>query len=176
MTHLRATIRKAVPDAEETIKWGAPAYVASGQILLIFASFKAHVAVNFWRGKELMGDEAARDAMGQFGRITALDDLPPAKDFAALVKAAATLATTSSAPRQPKKTPKPEKLHPELAAALAKAPKAKAVYEGFPPSCRREYCDWINEAKRDETRAKRIAQAIEWMAEGKKRNWKYENC
>jgi len=67
-------------------------------------------------------------------------------------------------------------MHPELEAALGKAPKAKATFDGFPPSCRREYLEWVSEAKRDETRAKRIATTIEWLSEGKRRNWKYENC
>lgn len=146
-----------------------------GNLLFIMAAFKAHCAVNFWRGKELLGDKTLTGAMGQLGKIARLEDLPSDKDLDSLIRAAAALADKPK-PAATKKTPKPEKLHPELAAALDKAPKAKAAYEGFPPSCRREYCDWINEAKRDETRAKRIAQAIEWMAEGKKRNWKYENC
>ena len=67
-------------------------------------------------------------------------------------------------------------MHPEFAAALAKAPKAKAVLDGFSPSAQRDYLEWISEAKQDATRQKRIADAVEWLSEGKKRHWKYENC
>ncbi len=138
------------------------------------AAFKAHCAVNFWRAKELLGDKGEADGMGQLGKIGSLEDLP---DDAALDRLiASALALSRTPPLGKKSTPKPEKLHPEFAAALDAAPAARAGYDGFPPGARREYCDWINEAKQDATRAKRIAQAVEWLAEGKKRNWKYENC
>lgn len=146
-----------------------------GNLLFIMASFKAHCAVNFWRGKELLGDKALDGAMGQLGKIESLDDLPSDKDLDRLIRAAVEIAPKPK-PKAAKKTPKPEKMHPEFAAALDKAPASKTVYEGMSPSCRREYCDWINEAKRDATREKRIATAIEWIAEGKHRNWKYQNC
>ena len=139
------------------------------------AAFKAHCAVNFWRGKELLGDEASDGAMGQLGKIASLDDLPDDKMLDRMIAAAATLAPQPKA-KAPKTTPKPEKLHKEFAAALDKTPQAKVNYEAMSPSCRREYCDWINEAKRDATREKRIADAVAWIGEGKKRNWKYENC
>lgn len=174
LTHLRERAHKVAPEADEDIKWGAPAFVANGQILFIMASFKAHVAVNFWRGKELLGDKARDGAMGQMGKVATLGDLPDDETLDALIAAALELST--SPPPKKKSTPKPEKLHPEFAAALDKAPAAKSNYEGMSPSCRREYCDWINEAKRDATREKRIATAVEWIGEGKKRNWKYENC
>ncbi|WP_345777718.1 YdeI/OmpD-associated family protein [Sphingomicrobium clamense] len=173
LVHLRERAHAAAPEAAEDIKWGAPAFVANGQILFIMAAFKAHVAVNFWRGQELLGDKALDGAMGQLGKIATLDDLPDDDALDALIVAALDLTTT---PPKKKANPKPEKLHPDFAAALDKAPKAKAVYEGFPPGARREYCDWVNDAKRDATRDKRIAQAVEWLAEGKKRNWKYQDC
>ena len=60
-----------------------------------------------------------------------------------------------------------------LATAMAKKKKAKSFFDGLSPSCQREYCEWIDEAKRDATKEKRVATAIEWLAEGKTRNWKY---
>jgi uncharacterized protein YdeI (YjbR/CyaY-like superfamily) len=114
--------------------------------------------------------------MGQFGRLTSVADLPPADVLAALIRAAAAKAAEGRAPR-PKKPPRPELPTPDdLRAALDAAPGAAATFEGFPPSCRREYVEWVIEAKRPETRAKRIAEAVAWMAEGKRRNWKYEGC
>ena len=143
----------------------------------MMAAFKQHAALNFWRGQELRGSEASRDAMGQFGKLTSVADLPPDKEFDALVRQAAELAKTAPAPRKAKHEPKPPpQMHPDFAAALAKAPKAKAALDSFPPSARRDYLDWIAEAKQDSTRAKRIATAIEWLSEGKRRNWKYETC
>jgi uncharacterized protein YdeI (YjbR/CyaY-like superfamily) len=177
LAHIRERVHAVVPAVEETIKWGAPAFTLDGKILLIMASFKQHAAINFWRGQELRGSESSRDAMGQFGKITSVDDLPANKVFDALIRQAAELAGSAPAPRKPKHAPKPPpEMDPDFAAALDKAPKAKAVLDGFPPSSRREYVEWIAEAKREETRAKRIATAVEWLSEGKRRNWKYENC
>ena len=175
--HIRERVHAAVPDVEETLKWGAPAFTIGNKILLMTAAFKAHAVLNFWRGQELRGAAAEADAMGQFGKLTSVADLPPDKELDALIRKAAEITATVPAPRKPKHAPKPPpELHPEFAAALDKAPKAKATLDGFPPSCRREYLDWIAEARRDETRGKRIATAIEWLSEGKRRNWKYESC
>jgi uncharacterized protein YdeI (YjbR/CyaY-like superfamily) len=115
--------------------------------------------------------------MGQFGKLRSLDDLPGDAELDRLIREAAALARTAPAPRKAKHTRKPEpQLHPDFAAALAKAPKAKAHLEQFPPSARRDYVEWVAEAKQEATRQKRIATAIEWLSEGKRRNWKYEKC
>jgi len=149
----------------------------NGKILLIMAAFKAHAALNFWRGQELRGGDANTDAMGQFGKLASVDDLPPDVELDRLIREAAELAATAPAPRKVKHEPKPPaELHPDFAKALDANPKAKAILEGFPPSARRDYLDWVAEAKQDATRAKRIATAVEWLAEGKKRHWKYEFC
>ena len=109
--------------------------------------------------------------------LTSVDDLPPNTEFDALIRQSVELAAAAPAPRKVKHEPKPPaELHPEFAKALAANPKAKATLDGFSPSARRDYLDWIAEAKQDATRAKRIATAIEWLAEGKKRHWKYESC
>jgi uncharacterized protein YdeI (YjbR/CyaY-like superfamily) len=176
LEHLRAAIHAAYPDVEESIKWSMPAFLLKGRPLANMAAFKAHASFGFWRGRELVGDDAQEGAMGQFGRLTSPADLPPPEKLDALIRAAAAKTAEGSAPR-PKKPPKPELATPDdLRAALDAEPRAAATFAAFPPSCRREYVEWVVEAKRPETRAKRVAQAVEWMAEGKRRNWKYENC
>lgn len=171
---VRERVHAVMPDVEEAMKWSHPTYCRDGKIVLGTAAFKEHASVHFWRGQEL-GTETKSGAMGQLGKLTSIDDLPANLD--AMIAKAAELAAAAPAPRKPKHAPKPAPdLHPQFAAALAKAPKAKATFDAFPPSCRREYLEWVSEAKRDETRAKRIATAVEWLAEGKRRNWKYENC
>lgn len=174
---VRERVHAVVPDAEETVKWSMPAYTVGGKILLITAAFKAHAALNFWRGQDLRGDESNADAMGQFGKLKSAAGLPPQAELDRLIREAAELAKTAPAPRKTKHEPKPApELHPEFAAALAKAPKAKAALDGFPPSAQRDYFEWISEAKQDATRQKRIATAVEWLSEGKRRHWKYQNC
>lgn len=154
-----------------------PSYLVGGKLLLITASFKAHAALNFWRGTELESNHATVGAMGQFGKLKSVDELPADAELDRLIREAATLAATVPAPRKPKAEPKAEPtMHPDFAAALEVAPEAKAALDGFPPSAQRDYLDWVADAKQDATRAKRIATAIEWLNEGKRRNWKYENC
>lgn len=170
---MRARVHAIVPGVEETLKWGAPAFLSEGKILLIVAAFKAHAAINFWRGTEL---GLKRDgAMGQLGKLTGLQDLPA--DFDALIARAAERNAAAPAPRRPRPAPKAALApHPDFAAALERDAAAKSTLDGFSPSARRDYLEWINEAKRDDTRAKRIATAIEWLREGKKRHWKYAKC
>ena len=174
---VRERVHAAAPDAEETMKWSAPGFTIDGKILLMMASFKAHAALNFWRGQEIGGGNAKAGAMGQFGRLESVEDLPSDAELDTLIQEAAALTKTAPAPRTVKHEPKPPaEIHPEFAAALNANSKAQAVLDGFPPSARREYVDWIAEAKQDKTRAKRIADAVEWLGDGKRRHWKYENC
>ncbi len=177
LIHLRKVIHAAVPDAEETIKWGMPHFVHGG-ILCGFAAFKAHCAFYVRGADHLLGKVARDGAMGQFGRITAVSDLPPRAVLAKLLEAAAARnAAGLKAQRAARKAPRPEPKVPlDLAAALKRNAKAKATFEGFSPSGRRAYVEWIAEAKGADTRVRRLAQAIVWLAEGKTRNWKYERC
>jgi uncharacterized protein YdeI (YjbR/CyaY-like superfamily) len=179
LTHVRKRVHAAVPGADETLKWSAPAYTLHGKILLITAAFKAHAALNFWRGQEIRdgASDANDDGMGQFGKLKSVEDLPPDQELDALIRKAAELAKSAPAPRKTKAAPKlaPE-MHPDFAAALDRDPKAKAALESFPPSARRDYLEWIADAKQEATRQKRIATAVEWLSEGKRRNWKYESC
>ena len=171
---IRERVHSVAPDIEEAMKWSSPAYCKDGKIVLGMAAFKAHAALHFWRGQEL-GVDTSMDAMGQFGKLTSVDDLPANLDE--LIAKAVALSASAPAPRKTKHEPKPPaEMHPEVAAALAKAPAAQATLDGFPPSARREYLDWISEAKQDSTRAKRIADSVQWLSEGKRRHWKYANC
>lgn len=175
LERIRGRVRSVVPEIEEAMKWSAPAYLLDGKILLITAAFKQHAALHFWRGQELRGAQPSKDAMGQFGKLTSVDDLPANLDE--LIAKAAELSRSAPAPRKAKHAPKAAPgMHPEFAAALAKAAKAKAALESFPPSAQRDYLEWIAEAKQDSTRQKRIATAVEWLSEGKRRHWKYQNC
>ena len=177
LTTLRKRVHAACPEATETIKWGQPHFEYKG-IFAGMGSFKAHAVFGFWKGELIFGKTAAeQEAMGQFGRMTSVADLPSEKQFANLVKQAMKLndegitAPSRAKPRSAK--PKTVAVPPVLAAALRRSPKAKAVFDAFSPSHKREYTEWIAEAKTEETRERRLETAIEWMEEGKPRMWKY---
>ena len=174
LAHIRRVLHAAGPELEETIKWGMPHFAYKGRLFAAMAAFKAHGIFALPHARGVLGESGAeREAMGQFGRLTSVADLPPEDELAEIVRRAA--AAAEAAPKPRPKARKPEVETPDdLRAALASNPAAEATFDGFPPSCRREYSAWIVEAKRPETRAKRIAQAVEWMAEGKRRHWKYE--
>lgn len=175
LTHVRALVHRVLPEVEEGIKWGMPAFMVGGKNVAGMAAFKAHCAVMI-HGEGRLGEG---EGMGGYGKVTALSDLP-ADDVleTALNEAAQRVAVSGSAAKpRAKAPPKPEIPVPQdFAAALREAPEAKAFFDGLPPGQRREYLDWITGAKQDATRAKRLATALEWLAEGKRRNWKYEKC
>jgi uncharacterized protein YdeI (YjbR/CyaY-like superfamily) len=187
LSHLRELVHKACPEVEETIKWSRPFFEYRSAILCNMSAFKEHCSFGFW-GEEIAAllreSKIVRaDGMGSLGRITRLEDLPPAKQLLAWIRQAAAFVDDGqytspiAARRKVAKAPKPALEAPaEFTVALHKNKQASAAFAAFSPSCRREYVEWISEAKRPETRDKRIATAIEWMAEGKTRNWKYENC
>lgn len=174
LIRMRAAIHDAMPGLDEAIKWGMPHFLYKGKNFAGISAFKAHCAF------VIHGDGRQGDAMGQYGKIVSLADVPSDNEIKAkLADAAARIDSAGTALKKPAaaRTPKPElPIPPEFVAALAQAPAAKAVLEDFAPSHRREYVEWISEAKRPETRDKRIAQAIELLNEGKKRYWKYEDC
>ncbi|HEU4820634.1 MAG TPA: YdeI/OmpD-associated family protein [Qipengyuania sp.] len=177
LTHLRALVHRAAPEAEEGIKWGMPHFMVGGKNVAGFAAFKAHCAFVI-HGDGRQGEPEA-EGMGGYGKIAALSDLPDDSELEGKVREAAQRVATSGTALKPKarKSPKPEIAMPEdFAKALAAEPKARAVLEGFAPGQRRDYLEWITEAKQPATRERRIAQAVEWLAEGKKRHWKYESC
>jgi uncharacterized protein YdeI (YjbR/CyaY-like superfamily) len=177
LEHLRATVHAACPECEETLKWSSPTFMYRGEMLCSMAAFKAHAAFGFWKGSLVVGDGAEQlSAMGQFGRIESLDDLPRAEVLQALIAKAMKLNEEGVKAPRSKHAKEPFSVPQDLRAAIEAVPVAAATWGAFPPSCQREYVEWVTEAKRDETRAKRLAQTVEWLAEGKRRNWKYENC
>jgi hypothetical protein len=181
LNQLREVIHLGAPGVTEAIKWSMPFFVYEGVILGNMAAFKAHCSFGLWgNGPELREAGVAQGgSMGSFGKITSLKDLPPKKELIAYVKQAAKKIAEGERTKawSRPKVAKPESVVPEaLAAALKKNKAAAKSFEAMAPGCRREYNDWIADAKRDETRDKRVAQAIEWIAEGKARNWKYEKC
>lgn len=180
LRRLRQLVHQACPAVEETIKWGHLSFTLDGKILCGMAAFKAHATFGFWhQGMEkLLAKEFGRtyDAMGHMGRITTLADLPPEAALRRYIRRAAELMA-SGTPARPKPKPKPALPVPaDLGAALKKNPAAAKVFKDFSPSARRDYIEWITEAKRAETRHSRLATALEWIAAGKQRNWKYMNC
>ena len=176
LRHLRDMVHEACPDGEETIKWSFPNFMYKGKILCGMASFKAHASFGYWNDTMLREDEKNRSAMGQFGRLTSVDDLPPRATLVELTRKSMALIETGAKPERRRAPKAPLTVPQDLQAAIDGTPAAKAVWDAFPPSCQREYVEWVTEAKRDETRTKRLNQTIEWLKEGKKRNWKYENC
>ena len=174
LSHVRALVHTTIPGLEETLKWSMPHFVYKGKNLAGLAAFKAHAAVM------IHGDGRQGDAMGQFGKIAALADLPSDKELAAKLLEAKARIDTEGTALKPKTAPKALKAEiatpDDFAEALAAMQGVRARFDGMPPSCRREYLEWITDAKRPETRAKRIATTCEQVAEGKKLNWKYENC
>ena len=177
LEHLRSVLHEACPDCEETLKWSSPSFMYKGKILAGFAAFKAHATFGYWSGSQVLeSDPDKPSAMGQFGRLTSLDELPPRATLIELTRKAMKLVDEGVKPVRAKTEKAPFAVPQDMQAAIEAAPAAKATFEAFPPSQQREYVEWVTEAKRDETRAKRLAQSIEWLAEGKRRNWKYENC
>jgi uncharacterized protein YdeI (YjbR/CyaY-like superfamily) len=187
LEQIRKLMHKGCPHVEEAIKWSHPFFLYKGVILAHMAAFKEHCSFGFW-GEEIAAvlreNHAVKaGAMGTLGRIAGLKDLPAEKTMLTWIRQACEFVDSGqytspiSARRKVVKAPKPlPDAPPEFTAALKKNKKASAVFAAFSPSCKREYVDWIAEAKRPETRDKRITTAVEWIAEGKQRNWKYQNC
>ena len=172
---IRSLMHQACPDVEETMKWSTPHFTYKG-MLGGMAAFKHHCAFGFWKGSLIVPKSADEKAAGQFGRITKVSDLPPKKVIAGYVKEAMRLneeGVTSPARAKPKAA-KPVVVPDALVAALRKNAKARKTFEAFSASHQREYAEWIGDAKGEDTRRRRVETAIEWLAEGKARNWKYQ--
>jgi uncharacterized protein YdeI (YjbR/CyaY-like superfamily) len=177
LKHLRKAVHAGCPQVEETIKWSMPHFDHKG-MMCGMAAFKAHCAFGFWKSDLILGpgETKEKSGMGSFGCIKSLADLPNEKTLIGYVKKAAALNEAGiKAPgrTQPKKRA-PIPVPDYFAAALKKNTKARKTFESFPPSHRREYLEWITEAKREETRNGRMTTSIKWLSEGKARNWKYQ--
>lgn len=183
LLHIRELVHKACPDVEEKMKWSFPHFDYKGEMMCSMAAFKQHAVMGFWKAA-LMKDASLIDnaksevSMGHLGRITSLKDLPSDKKITAWIKEAMQLTDKGvKLPARPKPTEKEKKqleVPDYFVKALAKNKKAKQVFDNFAYSHRKEYLMWITEAKTEETRNKRMETALEWIAEGKGRNWKYE--
>lgn len=180
LNHLRQLVYKTCPEAEEKIKWGFPHFDYKDEMLCSMAAFKQHCSFGFWKAS-LMKDpvlaETAKSevAMGHLGKITSLKDLPSDKKIVAWIKEAMKLNDDGKKLIKIKPAVKKELEIPDsFTAALKKNKKAFINFDAFSPSAKKDYIEWITEAKTEETKNKRLTQAVEWIAEGKKRNWKYE--
>jgi uncharacterized protein YdeI (YjbR/CyaY-like superfamily) len=177
LSHLRQVVHAACPDVEETMKWSRPHFMYNG-MLCGMSAFKAHCAFGFWKGSLIFPGSDDKDAAGNFGRIASVKDLPSKKEIAGYVKQAMRLndeGVTTPA-RATRTAPLPLDVPDYFVAALEGNKAARATFDAGSTSFKREYVDWIVEAKAEATRLRRMAQAVEWLAEGKGRNWKYEKC
>ncbi len=180
LKHIRKLVLETVPGVEEVKKWSFPHFDYKGSTLCSMASFKEHCAFGFWKAS-LMKDPHklmnGKDAMGHFGRITRLKDLPSDKIMKEYIKEAAKLNENGVKVVKPKKAAKEELESPDyFKKALSKNKIAMKNFESFSPSAKRDYIEWLVEAKTEATRDKRMETALEWITEGKKRHWKYQNC
>ena len=174
LSYIRDAAHEGCPDVEEDLKWRNPAFTYKG-LLAGMAAFKEHCVFGFWKGELVTGEKTpdGEQSMAMYRKVSSLDDLPSKKKLAAWFKKARELNDAGvKAPRVAK--PKKPLEEPDFfLAAIKKNKKALATYEKFSPSHKREYVEWITDAKGEDTRARRVKQAVEWMAEGKARNWKY---
>jgi len=173
LTHLRTLVHKGCPDVVETVKWSVPSFEYKG-VMCGMAAFKRHCTFGFWKNELVMGGGRTEGAWGTMGRITSVKDLPSDREMVAYIKKAASINEQGLTERRKVGPPKPPvKVPPYFAKAIKQNAAAKKAFDDFSPSHRREYVEWITEAKTDATREKRLATAVEWMAQGKARNWKY---
>jgi uncharacterized protein YdeI (YjbR/CyaY-like superfamily) len=180
LTHIRELVHKTCPDVEEKMKWSMPFFDYKGEMLCHMAAFKQHAVMSFWKASLmkdpiLMANAQSEASMGHLGRLTSMKDMPPDKKIVAWIKEAMSLNDKGIKVAKPKPAEKKELVVPGyFTKALNKNKKALQTFEAFAYSNKRDYVEWITEAKTEETRNKRLAQAIEWMAEGKSRHWKYK--
>lgn len=180
LRHLREVVHEGCPEVEETIKWSFPHFMYKG-ILCSMAGFKEHCAFGFWKGSLILdsANNKSADGMGQFGRITSLKDLPSKAVLLGYIKKAKQLHDDGI--KVPKK-PQPRGVKKELTIpdyflkAIKKSKKAAATFDGFSYSHKKEYVEWVTEARTEETRNRRLQTTVEWLEQGKSRNWKYERC
>ena len=181
LTHIRELVHKACPDAEEKMKWSFPHFDYKDEMMCSMAAFKQHCAFSFWKAS-LMKDSSLVDnaksevSMGHLGRITSLKELPADKKMIAYIKEAMDLNDRGiKLPPKVVATEKKELIVPDyFLEALRKNKKAKETFDNYAYSHKKEYLEWITEAKTEATRNKRMETALEWLAEGKSRHWKYK--
>ncbi len=180
LKRLRRLVHQGCPEVEETIKWRMPFFMYRGKILCFFAEFKAHISFGFWgpEMKKLLVGDGLKEGHGLLGRIEKPADLPDDRTLLRYIKTVKSLhdAGTAGGPARQRKAKAALPSPPDLVAALRRSTRAAEHWKNFSPSARRDYIEWITEAKRPETREQRLLTTIEWVGEGKRRNWKYEKC
>lgn len=184
LNHLRALVHKACPEVQEVIKWSSPHFDYKDGPMCHMASFKKHCAFGFWKAalmkdESLMATAKSEIAMGHLGKITSLKDLPSDKVLTGYIKEAMKLNEAGiKLPSKSKPASEAQKEALKIPDYLAKCFKthreAKKVFEAFSYSNKKDYIEWLEEAKTEATRNKRLETALEWMAEGKTRHWKYQ--
>lgn len=181
LNHFRKLVHTTIPDVGETLKWGMPHFVIEGSAACYMGAFKQHVAIGFTGGSampdpygHLENDPDERTAMGNLGRLKKKGDLPDDEALRYYIMESLKRALDGGSRRKAKVRREEVDVPPDLEAALRRNADARRTFDAFSPSHRREYVNWILDAKRDETRQRRLQQAIEWMAEGKSRDWKYQ--
>lgn len=181
LNHLRQLVHNVCPEVEEKMKWSMPHFDYKGEMMCAMAAFKQHASFGFWKAAlmkdpVLIASAKTEVAMGHLGKITSLKDLPGDKKLTAWIKEAMELNDKGiKLPAKATVTEKKELAVPDyFTKALAKNKKAQKVWDGFAYSHKKEYLQWITDAKTEATRESRMATAFEWIAEGKGRNWKYE--
>jgi uncharacterized protein YdeI (YjbR/CyaY-like superfamily) len=180
LEHLRELVHEVCPEVEERIKWSHPAFEYKGPFAMM-ASFKAHATFGLWKHSLLVGTDsklaaASEQAMGSFGRLTSLADLPSRRTLVSLLRKAMKL--NEDGIKQPTRAAAKKQIvvrpPADFLTALRRNKKALATYQALPPGAKRDYVEWVTEAKTQATRERRLSTAVAWMAEGKRRNWKYE--
>lgn len=182
LQHLRTLVHKVCPEVEEEMKWSFPNFTYKGKILCSLAAFKHHCSFGFWLAGAMTSMEPYKtpgakggSGMGDFGKLTSVKDLPSNKIITACIKEAMQLTDDGVVLKKaPVKAATELPVPPDFEQMLSKNKKAKTIFQKFPPSHRKEYIQWITEAKTEATRQNRINTATEWIAEGKGRNWKYD--
>lgn len=181
LEHLRTLIHDSCPDCEETIKWGFPHFMYQGKILCAMSAFKAHAAFGFWLENEMQTmqpliKERQKNSMFQLGKLKNIDDLPSREILVSAIKEAMKLTENGTVIKKSKADMSEVIVPDDFQQRLNELDSAKGYFESFSLAQRRDYVNWINEAKTDNTRAKRINTSIEWLSEGKDKNWKYKKC
>ncbi|WP_428071186.1 YdeI/OmpD-associated family protein [Chryseobacterium gambrini] len=179
LNYIRETVHEFCPDAEEAIKWKFPTFLYKGKILCSMVAFKQYCSMGFWLHDEMTSlkefeTEAEKTNMFSLGKITETENLPSKPQLKKMIVEAMEL--TDMGVTLKKATPsKTETEVPDyFQNALNENKKALEIFKKASPSFRKEYINWIAEAKTESTRNKRMDQALEWISEGKGRNWKYE--
>lgn len=182
LRHFRALVHKTCKESVETIKWGFPHFMYKGKNMCYMASFKKHCAIGFWKAalmkqsEDLLKQAAREEAMGHLGKISNIKDLPKAAILTSLIKEAMRVNELGLKVPTPAKPAKKMavKVPSYLNAAFTTHSLAAKQFALFSPSQKKEYVSWLEEAKTESTRLKRLEIALTWISEGKDRHWKYK--